>query len=533
MPKAPEGYGAVCKRSPYRRKPFDPINWKNNDLYEMLGLGDARFEATAEDIRNAYRQAVLVHHPDKQAQRAETDDDSRFKLLQKAFYMLSDPDRRQQFDSVDFDESIPKGAVCSDDFWTVFPPVFQRNARFSTIQPVPQLHPGQTRADVDNFYAFWSNFSSWRRFEYLDEDDVEGGDRAEKRYMEKKNKAARQKRKTDDNARIGRLVELAYKSDPRIKAWKEEDRMKKEELKRAKTAKPAVQDQNKDTNANKNQTKDQTKAPSNDKIKQAMAAANEAKQLKKAIRQVFNDADFYANTPKEMEAVSMRMEQVLLKLNNLELKDFHETVGNGENVLDSLNAFYAQYYGSCIKEADKTLAIQKKESELKNNNNQKEWTREQIDMLISTVKTVPPGVADRWTRITELMQKAYPELSQSDIVTKADDIKHGKTSVQDTQPESNVIGNQKKRDPRVNLNEPTILVREDIPNASIEPSIPLDSAPWTAEEQKQLEQAIKEVPKDVSDRWDQIASKIPTRTKDQVLRRVKELQELAKASKKH
>lgn len=45
--------------------------------------------------------------------------------------------------------------------------------------------------------------------------------------MDKKNKAARAKRKKEDNARLIKLVEQAYKIDPRIVKFKEEDKLAK------------------------------------------------------------------------------------------------------------------------------------------------------------------------------------------------------------------------------------------------------------------------------------------------------------------
>jgi hypothetical protein len=44
--------------------------------------------------------------------------------------------------------------------------------------------------------------------------------REHKRYLEKQNKAARKKRKTEDNARIIRLVDTAVQCDPRLKLFK-------------------------------------------------------------------------------------------------------------------------------------------------------------------------------------------------------------------------------------------------------------------------------------------------------------------------
>ena len=154
---------------------------------------------------------------------------------------MSDPVKRRQYDSVDhaFDESIPKPisakklAENPKAFYDIYRPVFHRNARFSKKRPVPDLgFADSPRDQVEEFYSFWMNFESTRSFEYLDEEESETADnRYDKRYLEKKNKAARLKRKTEDNARLIKLVEQSMSQDPRIKAFKEFDKAEKERLK--------------------------------------------------------------------------------------------------------------------------------------------------------------------------------------------------------------------------------------------------------------------------------------------------------------
>lgn len=81
-----------------------------------------------------------------------------------------DPQKRRAYDSqCNFDESIPsatekilqhsskdlggsgedEGGVC---FYKLYGPVFERNGRFSTKQPVPKL--GDDTTDIDTVYSF-------------------------------------------------------------------------------------------------------------------------------------------------------------------------------------------------------------------------------------------------------------------------------------------------------------------------------------------------------------------------------------------
>jgi hypothetical protein len=61
-----------------------------------------------------------------------------------------------------------------------------------------------------------------------------------------------------------------------------------------------------------------------------------------------------------------------------------------------------------------------------------------------------------------------------------------------------------------------------------------DPKSWTAEEQSLLEKAMKQFPASAykgAERWDKVASMIPTRTKKEVLQRVKEIVQNMKAKK--
>ncbi|HEX6331642.1 MAG TPA: molecular chaperone DnaJ [Actinomycetota bacterium] len=62
------------------------------DLYEILGVGR---DASAEDIKKAYRRLAREYHPDVNPDSVAED---RFKEVSAAYEILSDPQKRQQYD---------------------------------------------------------------------------------------------------------------------------------------------------------------------------------------------------------------------------------------------------------------------------------------------------------------------------------------------------------------------------------------------------------------------------------------------------
>ena len=70
------------------------------------------------------------------------------------------------------------GKDLSAEFFAEFGQVFEREARFSKVQPVPMLGDvDDPKEKVEAFYDFWYNFDSWRNFEYLDKEVNEGSDK--------------------------------------------------------------------------------------------------------------------------------------------------------------------------------------------------------------------------------------------------------------------------------------------------------------------------------------------------------------------
>ncbi len=70
---------------------------EKRDYYEVLGVSR---DASADEIRKAYRQSALKHHPDRNPDDKEAE--GRFKEATEAYSVLSDDEKRQAYDRFGF-----------------------------------------------------------------------------------------------------------------------------------------------------------------------------------------------------------------------------------------------------------------------------------------------------------------------------------------------------------------------------------------------------------------------------------------------
>lgn len=293
-------------------EPEDPLmlqrdakDWRGQDHYAVLGLSKYRYKATDEQIKKAHRKKVLKHHPDKKAAAGEDDRDSFFKCIQKAHEILTDPVRRRQFDSVDeaadIEPPTKKEMQKPGAFYKKWRPVFESEGRFSNKQPVPSLgDENSTKEQVEEFYDFFYNFDSWRSFEYLDEDvPDDNADRDHKRHIERKNNNARRKRKTEDTARLRKLVDDALGYDERIakfrkaeKANKNKKRIALEEAAKKEAEAKAKAKEEEEKRKQEEEAKAKVEKEQGKKAKEA--AKNAAKKNKRAVRGSVKDVNYFS-----------------------------------------------------------------------------------------------------------------------------------------------------------------------------------------------------------------------------------------------
>ena len=319
----------------------------------MLGLSKYRWKATEEQIKRAHRKKVLRHHPDKKAAAGSTEDDSFFKCIQKATEVLLDPVKRRQFDSVDEAADVEpptKKQTEKGNVYKLWSPVFKSEARFSRIQPVPKFgDENSTKEDVENFYNFWYNFDSWRSFEYQDEDVPDDNEnRDQKRHMERKNANARRKKKTEDSARLRKLLDDCSALDPRIKKFRQEANASKNKRRLEKEAaeKKAAEEAKAKKEAEEKAAKEAVEAAKIEREagkKAKEAAKNAVKKNKRVLKASVKDANYFVTGDAPAATIDAVLNDVELVQGKVDPDEIAALAGklNGLKVADQIKGVWS------------------------------------------------------------------------------------------------------------------------------------------------------------------------------------------------
>ncbi|KAJ1432442.1 hypothetical protein B484DRAFT_447847 [Ochromonadaceae sp. CCMP2298] len=425
----------------------------------MLGFsGEWGAAADSEVIKKAYHKAVLMYHPDKAQYKTEDGKEDRtvFLKIQEAFVVLCSEPKRRAYDSqLPFDDSIPtdervqKGlAKGPHKFIKIFGPVFQRNARFASKKPVPDLGDMDTpMPQVYKFYEYWVKFESWRDFTGVGAEHKpdDAGSRYEKRFMQKENDRLAKKMKLKEMERLIALVAIAEKYDPRMcadkdrrKAIKEGDKNAKEDAARRKAeteaaAKAWVEAQEAAGGG------DMSKAEKEKAKKAVSKCRNILKKLLRFSAAMGGDKGEYGVlTVDEVEAICASCSQE--ELNKMNDAMGGEAASKDQALVQAGGFAWAKVMAEAVNarsgqaEEDEQIAKDAKKREAEDKmlaeknrgkkaaEEEKEWTAEQLAALQKCLGRYPAGSAGRWVSITNYINvKTSPEksYSQEEVVIAA------------------------------------------------------------------------------------------------------------------
>lgn len=542
---------------------LDPTKWKEQDHYAVLGLRKKRHNATEEDIRRNYRKKILVHHPDKREGVVDRENDY-FACITKAFDILGDPMKRRSYDSVDpfFDEDVPSANTSSrKNFFKIFAPAFDRNSRWSEIQPVPQLgNSKSTREEVDRFYRFWFDFKSWREYSYQDEEDKEkGSDREERRWIEKENRAVRESKKKEEVSRIRKLVDNAYACDPRIALFKEQEKLEKLKAKEAREngRKKRIEEEKRKLEeeriaAEKRNQEEELKMKAQREIekKEKELIKKQKKVLKKQVQEVINHDYLSKLDGKEKVNAMTKLEYFLQELSLDCLNQLKTEVDTCSDPESRKKLIESKLNGNSSNHNPHVVNSQKKVESLDQNSNvpTKKWSVDDCKLLTKAAKLFPPGTVKRWEVITnyfnqhcgstitrkerEVLQKYHDLQNPASAKSNSVEASHSGTSTVFTANGSAVNGSvvDAAAIPSERYNTNDVESSDETKNQAKSGEQKLL---WSNEEQLILEQALKTYPKEMPkpERWAKIASCLPGRSVKDCLDRYKELTLLIKGKR--
>jgi molecular chaperone DnaJ len=122
------------------------------DYYEILGVAH---DATADQIKSAYRKAAMQYHPDRNPGKKD-EVEHKFRESTEAYSVLSDPQKRETYDrfghaglgSRGFDPNSGFNATIFEEFSDIFGDIFGFEDVFGGGRRRGRGHRGQRGADL-------------------------------------------------------------------------------------------------------------------------------------------------------------------------------------------------------------------------------------------------------------------------------------------------------------------------------------------------------------------------------------------------
>ena len=103
----------------------------SKNYYEILGVDK---QSSDEDIKKAYRKLAMKYHPDRFSGASEAEKknaENKFKEISEAYSVLSDKNKRQQYDNFGSDFANKSGGFSDFNVNDIFNQFFGEDSSFS------------------------------------------------------------------------------------------------------------------------------------------------------------------------------------------------------------------------------------------------------------------------------------------------------------------------------------------------------------------------------------------------------------------
>ncbi|KAM7537310.1 hypothetical protein Aperf_G00000076838 [Anoplocephala perfoliata] len=531
---------------------LEPNDWKTNDHYAVLNLKKQRYKASDEAIRKQYRRIVLLHHPDKRRARGEDVKDishDYFRCITQAFEILGNPSKRFAYDSVDpfLPNPEPTLEEIKEDFFGAFQKFFMEKSRWSKHQPTPFLGHSQTPIEhVLRFYDFWETYETTKDFSFLDEEDLEkADDRDHRRYLDRLNRADRQRRRNEELKKVHQILDLARSLDPRIIAADKAARDAKEARKRERLE--AIQRRKEEeafriraeaaaAEAARAADAQRQRLEAEAQKKEREQAKAQARKEKRRLKDICGNRYDHFIAPARSENPELAEDSVKVQtlqdidllchaLSTMQLSELNKKLESARDATESFEIWKEELVKARKQfEAPGLRATVSKSSLPSQNGTSSKWTFEMTQILIKAVNLFPAGTQKRWDVIAAYVNQH----SKGAEVTGKEALKQAKCVNED-------YGAMKQETNAKAFDNFASSTKQSDATKSVTITNQIEAEadrPWTLTEQKALETALRVNPakpgETPSERWKNIANMVGTRTSKECLQRYKYLAEQIK-----
>ncbi len=459
---------------------------------------------------------VLLYHPDKLAERGEQGGEETFRGIQKAYDILSDPEKRRDYDSQDApkDEKYPASeqlaaaaANSSAEFYKMAGDIFRRQGRWSKVEEVPSVGDDSTPiGEVKNFYNWWSqSYESWRTWKHEDEYDLnQAENRNERRWMERQNEKLQRSFKQAEKTAMADFVIAAQKADPRMKKWRDEQQRKKDQKKEyqqgaAEKTRLAEQQAREEEERKAKEAADKEVADKEAAKKNREKEKRRRKEAQKALRTAC--AKLLGEDEKVLTAENVEIVAGAAQLTVEDLRALTKAISDkGKEAIES--HFAPALRDVKMKRSGSNVAG--KGNDNNNNNNVAEavsaapWTLDELSHLARATNKFPGGFTDRWDHIMNDLKHFGIHRSLADVQAHAVELKKGKQAslvVDEDQVNRDIIK-------KVESNKLEAAPSQNYNAVAGDPSV------WTNTQMKQLQDGLQAVPKDADKRFEVMRKKI-------------------------
>lgn len=163
----------------------------------------------------------------------------------------------------------------------------------------------------------------------------------------------------------------------------------------------------------------------------------------------------------------------------------------------------------------------------------KEWEDDEIKLLVKALKVIAVGTRDRWDVIANFIEehsRGKYKRSGKEVLAKTKDMQNNPTFREEQNKKAFEKTLQSIKNDATVQEKPS--ERYGTPGEQVLAEQGSNPAPWSTQEQKTLEQALKTYPATLADRWEKISECLPMRSKKDCMVRYKELVEIIQAKKK-